>query len=113
MSLPLIFILAFSPGLFWLWLIYSRDKYRPEPRALVIRTFLLGIAVSLPVVGFEYVLSFMYPGLRNVALEDIKDIGSAVYISFVVAGLTEGSQNIGLSDIQFITLHILMNLLTV
>ncbi len=89
MSLPLIFIMAFSPGLFWLWLIYSRDKYRPEPRALVIRTFLLGIAVSLPVVGFEYVLSYMYPGLGNISLEDIKDISSAVYISFVVAGLTE------------------------
>ncbi|MBF8265596.1 MAG: putative rane protein [Dehalococcoidia bacterium] len=90
MSLPLIFILAFSPGLFWLWLIYTRDKYRPEPRALVIRTFLLGIAVSLPVVGIEYLLSYLYPGLSDLSrLEDITDINTVVYVSFVVAGLTE------------------------
>lgn len=86
MSLLVIPVLAFSPGLFWLWLIYVRDKYRPEPIALVIRTFLLGIAVALPVSIVEYIL---YPGSIEKVLEEPTNIVLVVYVSFVVAGLTE------------------------
>ena len=28
-----VLVLALTPGIFWLWLIYRWDKYRPEPRA--------------------------------------------------------------------------------
>ncbi|MEE8472023.1 MAG: hypothetical protein V3S82_02520, partial [Dehalococcoidia bacterium] len=81
-----ILMLAFSPGLFWLWLIYRRDKYRPEPRALVIRTFLLGAAVALPVSLVEFIL---YPGSIEVILTDPTNLASVAYVAFIVAGLTE------------------------
>lgn len=41
-------VLAFSPAIFWLWYVYQKDKWEPEPRALVVKTFLLGMACALP-----------------------------------------------------------------
>ena len=86
MQVLTIFVLAFAPGIFWLWLIYSRDKYRPEPRGLVIRTFIFGILSALPVVIVEAILG-------GPTLEDIEagiiTAGQAVYGAFIVAGLVE------------------------
>ena len=61
-------ILGLAPAIFWLWLIYRRDKYRPEPKGLVIRTFLLGIAVVIPVALIEVLLAL--PLLNVTALAE-------------------------------------------
>ncbi len=45
--------LSFAPGVFWLWFFYRRDKLEPEPRSLVIRMFLIGMAVMLPAILIE------------------------------------------------------------
>ena len=46
---PLIFLLlAFTPGIFWLWFFIRRGVYRPGPRRLLAFTFLLGMASTLP-----------------------------------------------------------------
>ncbi len=46
---PLIFpLLAFTPGIFWLWFFIRRGVYRPGPRRLLVFTFLLGMASTLP-----------------------------------------------------------------
>ena len=50
--LPL-FILAFAPGLFWLWYFYHRDRYEPEPVPLVLKIFFLGMLVTIPVAFIE------------------------------------------------------------
>ena len=81
-----ILVLAFAPGIFWLWLIYRSDKFRPEPRTLVIRTFLWGMAVSIPVVIVEHLL---YPGTIDITQTSRLSLGSIAYLSFIVAGLTE------------------------
>ncbi len=81
-----IFILAFSPGIFWLWLIYTRDKYRPEPRNLVIKTFLYGAAIAIPVSLIEFIL---YPNLTGSTSGQPINISTAAYVSFIVAGVTE------------------------
>lgn len=87
MQLLVIPVLAFSPGLFWLWLIYKKDVYRPEPKALVIRTFLLGAAVALPVSIVEFIL---LPGsVQKTLLGGSTNLALAAYASFAVAGLTE------------------------
>jgi RsiW-degrading membrane proteinase PrsW (M82 family) len=84
-----ILVLGFTPGLFWLWLIYSRDKYRPEPRRLVIRTFLLGIAVAVPVAIAEvFVGRPVIPATMNIQNATLTT-GQALYLAFVVAGLIE------------------------
>ncbi len=84
MSLGLVFIIGFTPGLFWLWVVYTRDRCEREPLSLVIRTFLLGILVAAPIAIVEYLL---YPN----AISDTEPLplGTAAYLSFVVAGLTE------------------------
>ena len=83
-SLGLI-MLGFAPGIFWLWLIYQRDRYIPAPVHLVVRTFLWGIAVSVPVVIVEAVLEYVFH-----LSTDIKEgLAEAAYISFIVAGFAE------------------------
>ncbi|GLI46182.1 MULTISPECIES: PrsW family intramembrane metalloprotease [Methanoculleus] len=48
-----ILALALGPGVFWAWYFYHRDKFEPEPAALVIKIFLLGVLVTFPVAFIE------------------------------------------------------------
>lgn len=41
-------LLAFAPGLFWLWFFARRGVYRPGPRRLLAFTFLFGMASTIP-----------------------------------------------------------------
>lgn len=85
MTSLLTFILAaFAPGVFFLWIIYKRDRCEPEPLSLIIRTFLLGIAVSVPVALLEV---FLYP--EPVLNNAPPSLATSAYLSFVVAGLIE------------------------
>ncbi len=84
-ALVLTLIIAFTPGLFWLWLIYTRDKYQPEPRGLVIRTFLFGIGIAIPVAIVEVLL---YPESLQ-SDSGPASLEAAAYLAFVVAGITE------------------------
>lgn len=45
-----ILALAFAPIAFLLWFFYTRDKLNPEPRGLILRAFLLGVVVAIPVL---------------------------------------------------------------
>jgi len=66
-------LLAAAPALFWLWNLYRRDRWEPEPKRLVLRLFLLGAASALPV----YLLQGLLPG------------GPRLYDNFVRAALVE------------------------
>ena len=74
--------MAVAPCAFWLWLIYKGDKYQPEPKLQIVKAFLLGAAVAIPVSIIETIL---YPGSTNMKLS----ISTAAYIAFGVAGVTE------------------------
>lgn len=51
---PLVILaLALAPGVFWAWYFYRRDRYNPEPRALIVKIFLLGALVTFPVAFVE------------------------------------------------------------
>lgn len=41
-------LVAFTPGLFWLWFFLRHDKIRPEPLRLIALTFALGCASTIP-----------------------------------------------------------------
>jgi RsiW-degrading membrane proteinase PrsW (M82 family) len=47
---------AVAPAIFWLWYFYRRDRYEPEPKLLIIRTFFLGMLITIPVAFIEGVL---------------------------------------------------------
>ncbi len=40
--------IAFAPGLLWVWYFYKKDKYEPEPKKIIIITFILGIIATIP-----------------------------------------------------------------
>ncbi len=83
-------MLGFAPGVFWLWLIYQRDRYIPAPVYLVVRTFLWGMAVSVPVVVVETLLLVVGGfGLGTDPAEGRLALHEAAFTSFVVAGMTE------------------------
>lgn len=49
-------MLAFAPGLFWLWWLRRRDDLDPEPLRLVLLDFVLGIGVAFGVLALRPVL---------------------------------------------------------
>ncbi len=51
-----VLVIAFAPGLFWLWYFYQKDVYQPEPKRLVFTAFGLGAAAGVPAVILEFVL---------------------------------------------------------
>jgi protease PrsW len=81
----IIVLTALAPCAFWLWIIYRWDKYEPEPKSLVIRTFFLGFAIAIPVAIIESVL---YPKSLTAAPVSL---AASFYVAFIVAGLTEES----------------------
>ncbi len=56
----LIFALGFAPGLYWLWYFYKRDKWEPEPKKLVIRSYLFGIVVACFVMLIQLPFHYSY-----------------------------------------------------
>ncbi len=48
-----ILALALGPGIFWMWYFYHRDRFEPEPAALIAKIFLLGVLVTFPVAFVE------------------------------------------------------------
>jgi protease PrsW len=51
-TLPALFVLALAPALFWFWFFARRDR-RPEPVALLLRTFAWGMAMVVPAALLE------------------------------------------------------------
>ena len=96
MQFLLIPVLGLAPGLLWLWFIYRGNKYRPEPKGLVIRTFLFGMMAIIPVMFVETALLLPYvfthiDQFKNFSMTDLNNltIGQIAYVSFLVAGVTE------------------------
>ncbi len=84
-------IIAFVPGIFWMWFIYRWDRHQPEPRWLVVRSFLWGMLLVIPIAVIEFLLI-----LGNLGSQGLSQIGNAnlslgniAYESFIVAGVTE------------------------
>ncbi len=58
MLLARIILFAAAPSLFWLWLFYRRDRWEPEPKALVLKVFVAGALSALP----AWLLQTFLPG---------------------------------------------------
>ncbi len=89
MQFVVVLVLVLAPAIFWLWMVYSRDRYRPEPRALVARTFLLGAVAVIPVAAVEAALIYAATGIFDITAVEGASLGMIAYVSFVVAGVTE------------------------
>jgi protease PrsW len=58
----LILLLAFAPGVFWLWYFYHKDRYAPEPLLWIVRIFLLGMLMTVPAAFTENFLARVLSG---------------------------------------------------
>ena len=76
MEAPAVLLLAFAPGVFWLWFFAKRDVYRPEPKRLIALTFCLGMAATVP-AGV----------LNTLFLDDILLAGGAANIGSLAVGM--------------------------
>lgn len=79
----LLFTAAVAPSAALLYYFYARDKYEREPRLLLLKSFLIGGGLVIPVLFVEMTLNIF----------DMSDssLFSAGYTAFVVAGLVEES----------------------
>jgi protease PrsW len=82
LNILIIVLVAVAPCAFWLWIIYLGDRCKPGPKGLMVRTFIFGMLVAIPVALIE---SALYPG----AIQDNLSLSTAAYLAFVVAGVTE------------------------
>jgi protease PrsW len=82
LKIPAIILVALAPCVFWLWIIYKRDKYAPEPMSLIIRIFFFGMLIAVPVAAIE---AFLYPA----SIQNNISLSTAFYLAFIVAGVTE------------------------
>jgi RsiW-degrading membrane proteinase PrsW (M82 family) len=65
------------PALFWLWFWLREDKKNPEPRGLILKTFLAGMVSVFPTylvqqafsghVRYEYLIIFIWPFTEEIA----------------------------------------------
>ncbi len=58
MDFLIIAVVAFAPGLFWLWYFFKKDKIHPEPLYLIRKCFLWGMAGIVPAGLVELSLAF-------------------------------------------------------
>ena len=84
MGLAAFVLIAFAPGVFWLWFFLKRNTYRPEPRRLIAATFFLGMLSTIPAGLIHGLLlddSFLASGLN--------DIGYAAVVMLFIVGPAE------------------------
>lgn len=76
-------LVAIGPGLAWVWFFYRQDRYEPEPRHLIVRTFLYGMLAVFPAALAEMPFrSFM---------RGESDMLGLLAVSFLVVGVAEES----------------------
>jgi len=83
LNLTVSFLLAAAPALLLLRYYYRQDRQRPEPKGLVLRIFLLGIAATFAAIPLELLMS-LFQGLFT----DFPLL-MALFKAFVVAALVE------------------------
>ena len=76
-------LVAFTPGLFWLWFFVRQDVYRPEPRRLIALTFVLGCLSTIPAVIVEAIF------LADIELAEAALVGTAAAMLLVVGPIEE------------------------
>ncbi|HYE84436.1 MAG TPA: PrsW family glutamic-type intramembrane protease [Clostridia bacterium] len=74
---------AVAPSAALLYYFYTRDKYEREPRLLLLKSFLMGGGLVIPVLFVELTLNIFDIAEGNLL--------AAGYTAFVVAGLSEES----------------------
>ena len=76
-------LLAFAPGLFWLWFFVRGRAYRAKPMRLLAFAFFLGMLSTAPAAALEFAF------LRNAGIEIGADLATAATAMLFVVGPAE------------------------
>lgn len=85
-------VLAFAPGIFWLWYVYQKDRWEPEPQVLIVKTFLLGMICALPAALLEVPFAWSGVFLIVIAAPVIEEYAKYFVVSRTVYKHTEFSE---------------------
>lgn len=77
----ILLVAALAPSAALIYYFYARDKYEKEPRLMLLKSFLMGGGLVIPVLFVEMTLDVF-----NIAENHILSAG---YTAFIVAGLVE------------------------
>lgn len=77
-------LVAFIPGLIWVWYFYKKDIFEPEPKVLILKVFVTGVLTVLPAAAMERLILFTYPG-RQIP----KQLFALLLFTIFVVGLVE------------------------
>ena len=53
LTITVLLTVAIGPALFWLWYFYHKDRYEPEPLSWIVKIFLLGVLIVIPIAVSE------------------------------------------------------------
>lgn len=81
MDLVSLFLVSLLPGLFWVWYFHRQDYLEPEPWGLVLRSFILGALMVVPVSIIET------PFAQQI--ENPPNLLTLLLLSIFAVGLTE------------------------
>jgi len=80
----LAFVAAFVPAVLWLVFIYRRDRYEPEPKTLILRLFLWGLAAGPWASGMNILIAHLFsPPIDTAQREGQFFIAGALLFSLV------------------------------
>ncbi|MDX9755138.1 MAG: PrsW family glutamic-type intramembrane protease [bacterium] len=77
-------LLAFGPGIFWLWYFYRKDRLEPEPKMLVLQMFVLGMLVVIPCALLELLYPWNNLFLLVVGAPVIEEMGKFLVVRYTV-----------------------------
>ena len=80
-------IIAFAPVVIIAVYIYYRDKYEREPIAMLLKTFVVGALVTIPIIFVESLLGEYNVVKYSPSGFDV--LTNAAYVAFIVAAFTE------------------------
>ena len=80
----LAFVAAFVPALLWIVFIYRRDRYEPEPKTLIARLFLWGLAAGPWASGMNILIAHLFaPSIDSAQREGALFLASILLFALV------------------------------
>ncbi|MFW6238470.1 MAG: PrsW family intramembrane metalloprotease [Halanaerobiales bacterium] len=80
-------MVSILPGILWVWYFYKKDIYDPEPKPLIIRDFILGMIIVVPVSLLEEPFSGLLTSATPLPVLFLSTI-------FIVGILEEGAKSL-------------------
>lgn len=76
--------LGLAPAIFWMWYIYRKDVWEPEPKKQIVKIFFLGVLAIIPTGILEYVFQH---NIYNITIDKMQ---TSLILNMVICFLVIG-----------------------